>query len=123
VIGPARIRIGRVRMKAGGADVRVIYRPQDTECRDRLRAWASEVLAAPEPPDAFFAIAYRYNPAVPASADATLAWWSDHPAFPLEMLPARACVSINRAITNTAAENQIMRALGYERDGDPDAAA
>lgn len=119
----ARTRIGRVTMKGGGADVRVIYRPQDTECRARLRSWASNVLAAAEPPHAFFAIAYRYDPAMPAGADATLAWWSDHSAFPIEMLPARACVSINRAIINNTAEAQVMRALGYGRLDEPDPAA
>lgn len=116
----ARTRIGRVKMKAGGADVRVIHTPAaDTECRNRVRSWSSDVLGDTDPPHAFFAVALWLDPGTVGGVTTKSGWWSDRHELQYDMLPELAVRVIRRQITNTAAESNIMRSLGYSDESDP----
>lgn len=119
-MGVARIRIGRVKMKAGGADVRILQsRAADTECRERIRSWSANVLGNIKPPHAFFAIAFWLDEEMTGGMDATSAWWSDRHELQYDMLPAYAQRVITRQLAAHATERTIMRNLGYVNDVDP----
>ena len=125
LMNAARVRIGRVRMKNGGADVRVIHsNAADTECRQRVRSWAARVMESPGP-DAFFAIAFTIDPngTYQGGLDTTTAWWSARPEIQTDMLPVLATRAVTRQVAAEAAESAIMRELGYARDDDPEPAA
>ncbi len=115
-------RIGRVRMKAGGAEVRVI--PQsgaDNGTRTRIRAWMAEVMDK-RPPDAVVMVAWwAEGDGCPVHATSAATY---HDAFPLKVLPDMAAAEVRTHLQLWWAESRVMRVLGYVPGGtDPDDAA
>jgi hypothetical protein len=107
-------------MKAGGADVRVLHlSAADSECCSRVRSWSSNVLGNPDPPHAFFAIAFWLDDRMTGGMDATSGWWSDRHELQYDMLPDYAQRVIRRQLAAQAAERNVMRNLGYTSDKDP----
>ena len=118
----ARVRIGRVKLKDGGADLRIFRSgAKDTECRRRIKDWSSDVLGSADEPHAFFAIAFRLDPDCPGGLDTATAWWSDRLEIQYDLLPVLATEAVRRHLAVNAAEAKIMRNLGYSNEPDDDA--
>ena len=116
----ARVQIGRVRMKAGGAEVRVLRQPSaDNGARDRIRAWTSEVLHG-RAPDAVVMVAWWSEgdgcPSVAVSAG------TYHEAFTVKLLAPLAAEEVRNYFQAYWNEQRIMRTLGYVQP-EPDPAS
>ena len=116
----AGCRIGRVRMKNGGADVRVLPSRQATGAALTLKAFVRDVLQD-APPDAVALVAWWRDPDG-AECWRSVALKTDHPDFPYALLPDMARAELRRSMHRMDAEERIMRALGYVRD-EPDPAS
>lgn len=119
--GVARVRIGRIKLKAGGAELRVIERASETECQRRIRGWASDVLSAPDAPEAFFAIAFRLDSDCPGGVETVKEYWSDRHELLFDMMPDLALRCLRRDLAVNAAENRIMKRLDFWLDPEDDA--
>lgn len=109
----ARTRIGRVKLK-GGADLHVFDRRiPASECAAALRAWSTGVLNCEQPPHAFAAVAFVFNPQNPASPLTSVAWFSEHPALITGLLPGMAGSALQSAMQANMAERHVMRVLGF----------
>lgn len=114
----ARVRIGRVRMKGGGADVRVLPSSDCGLAMGKLRGWVARITEAGHRPDAITATAYVWNEKDRRWSE-WCTWYSAHPSLPPSVLPAMAEASLREGIAAIGIEDSIMRTLGY----DPDAAS
>lgn len=114
----ARVRIGRVTMKAGGADIRVITRPAQNDVTRKIVRWSRRVIELDPPPDAFFAIALYVDPSVPGGVSTNSDWESRHPAFPIILMPTLAIELARWEIEAVATTNEVLETLGYTQ-GDP----
>lgn len=117
MLTPARTRIGRVRMKNGGADVRVLHRDPDSRIVSAARDFVRDMERYEEPPTAYVAIAYW------ASDDETrrphiIGWDTCDPGLTLPRLMAVASTQIADESAVLIAEHRVMRRLGY-REEDP----
>ena len=120
----ARIRIGRIRMKNGGADVRVLNSAVvDTECAGRMRRWLARSLANGSRPDAFVAVAFTMDSEYAGGVATVTAWYSGRAELQTELLPILTERAVTRQIAMAAAESVIMGNLGYVRDDEPDPAS
>ena len=120
----AAVRIGRVRMKAGGADVRVLRSSvADTECTRRMRSWLSRALSGGARPDAFVALSFTLGDDYHGGVATVTAWHSEHHALQTDLLPMLTERVLTRQITAAATEASIMRELGYVYEDEPDPVA
>lgn len=71
------------------------------------------------PPDAFFAVALRYDDPSCASPSEQIAYESIDQRIPIRMLPLFAIEILRGEINVSVAEAAIMRDLGYERNDEP----
>lgn len=114
--GIARVRIGRVRMKNGGADVRVL--PQETGGVDKtLRGALVEALER-DPFDAFALICFRHRPETPADPGFAIWYNTVHEAFTEPVLARLASAYILTAIESIWHER---RRDGVSTDWQPSA--
>lgn len=118
----ARVRIGRVKMKNGGADVRVLARPEhpDNPVRHRVRLWVADVLRG-RPPDAVALVAWWTDGDGRAAYSVSAGTYTD--AVPIMLLPEFTRAAVADHLQFAWAEDRVMRTLGYRRDDDPDPAA
>ena len=119
----AHCRIVRVRMKAGGADVRVLRSREPTKAVLALKAFVVNVLDDGPPPDAVACVAWWRDPDGSAAPWVSTAQQTDCPDFPYSILGDLAREELKRARNRDDAEDRVMRTLGYRRDDDPDGAA
>lgn len=122
--GIARIRIGRVTLKAGGADLRVLHQPLAPHgvVPDIMR-WARQISDDPQPPCAFVAIAFWPNDKEPWRLSRWIAWQTNDTRLPMPTLMQTAASAIACEAPVLTAEDRIMRDLGYSTDDDTDGAA
>jgi len=121
-VNAARTRIGRVKMKNGGADVRVIY--QETAPNPvsiHLRAWTKSVTNQKVPPDAYAAVAFWFDPATPGRPGYNIAYISKHAAIPTALLVRMAAAYIvTEHAVNCAVSRTIEEMGGVPEDWTPD---
>ena len=109
--GSAAVRIGRVRMKGGGADIRILERAgTDNNCVAALRSWARDVADDAEAPDAVVAVSFVYRG---GQWLAYCMWHSDHPALPIRLLPGMARESLCGLMVEARTADAVLRRLGY----------
>ena len=114
----ARVRIGRVRMKSGGADVRVIERRADgNECSALIRRFVDHQLSDRQPPDAVAMVTWRRHS--DGGWVTTAAHKSTVNDLPIEMLPDFARAVARAAQYESWAERRILQQFGYFTDDDP----
>jgi hypothetical protein len=116
----ARIRIGRVRMKNGGADVRVLHRAPEGRIEHRIRDLANHVSQSGEA-SAFVGITFWRDDKEPWRPEFAVAWDTIDPNLPLPRLMRVAAAEIEGYGAAIKAEDKVMRALGYQRGDDPEA--
>lgn len=118
----ARVRIGRVRMKNGGADVRVLSAPglPDDPVRQRIRLWVADVMKGPAPGAVVMVAWWMQGDGRPAYA-ASAGTYTD--AVPIALLPEIARAAVASHLHLQWAEDRVMQTLGYRRDDEPDPAA
>lgn len=110
------VRISRVRMKNGGADVRVLHRNPSSPIIESARQFIRDMEAYTEPPSGFVAIAFW------ASDDLChphiINWETIDPTLPLPALMSAASAQIGDESAILIAEHRIMKTLGYRNDDD-----
>lgn len=114
----ARVRIGRVTLKGGGADLRVLT-PDRTpsEVLQHMRTWVDLCARNPDgPPDGFVAVSFRIQPEVPQHPATRTGFFSAHPSLPTWLLPDLARQILLVDMQCDVSERNIMGLLGYEPD-------
>ena len=119
--GIARVRIGRVTMKNGGADVRVLLPASHGKIIARARELISRVLQDPERPSAFIGIFFWRDDKEPWRPSFSLGWDTEDPNLPLARLFRVAASEIEAMGAAVKAEDRVMRNLGYVTGDEPDA--
>ena len=119
----ARIRIARVKMKAGGADLRVLDRNPDSRIIKRITDLAADGRSYAEPPSAFVGILFWRDDAEPWRPSYSVAWDTIDPNLPLPRLMRVASDEIAAHGSMVMTEDKVLRRLGYVRNDDPDPAA
>lgn len=123
-VKPARTRIGRVTMKNGGADVRVLHRIPMGRVADHLHAWCGQILDYERPPDAYAAVALWFDPETPGRPRHQATYCTVHDAIPAPLLVRMAgpyLVAEHAAFTGAT---RAIEAVGSEiEDWTPDGAA
>lgn len=119
----ARIRIGRVRMKNGGADVRVLYRDPLPRVTGRIREFQERVQGYDEPPSAFVGIAFWRYDAEPWRPSYVISWDTIDPNLPMPRLFRLAAAEIDSEGVVQMAESRVMHNIGYVPDDTPDESA
>lgn len=119
----ARVRIGRVTMKNGGADVHVLHRHvAGPAILGQIREWADSQAHYVRPPDAFVAVAFWWDTDARQHVNHPM-WATYTPHIPHAFLPALAESALSSAMTSLKAEDRVMRKLGYATVPPPDGAA
>lgn len=118
----AKVRIGRVRMKNGGADVRVLHRAPPGKIESRIRGLAAEASSYGEQPSAFVGVVFWRSADEPWRPSYSLTWDTQDPDLPLPRLFRVAASEIDALAAAIKAEDRVMRNLGYRRDDDPEGA-
>lgn len=122
----ARTRIGRIKMKAGGAEIRLLHQEKAGEVVMALRAWGEHLATYDAPPLAYVAIAFWPDDiGQPWRKRHDLTWLTRDPAMSMPMLMAQSAAQIAVEAPITLAVDRTMRTLGYVREDedDPDDAA
>lgn len=114
-MNPARTRIGRVIMKAGGADLRVLHQNPASLVVSRMRGWANEAAEFSEPPTGFVGVAYWHNDDG-LRRPYLVGWETVDPDLPLPNLMQQAAAQIANEAAILIAEHRVMRRLGYHQD-------
>jgi hypothetical protein len=110
----ARVRIGRVTLKAGGADLHVLPRPEPRgKIVDALEKWVRRFDDLDRPPQAVAAVAFSE---VNGQWQWSCVYHSETPFIPLRLLPLMASEYLRSAIIGDTAEEGIMAILDCSRD-------
>lgn len=102
--GVARVRIGRVRLKATGNVVPFPVRLPANPLADELRYWLDETLDADAPADAFVAVSIWTNPEDPAWPLFRVTWQSVSADLPLRLLIPLSSVIIKQRFAEACAQ-------------------
>lgn len=73
-------------MKAGGAAIRVISRPQGSLVVEHFRSYAAQVLGVERPPDAYAAVALWFDPKRPGTPSYNATYCTTIDAIPSPVL-------------------------------------
>ncbi len=119
----ARVRIGRVKMKNGGADVRVLDREPAGEIIGRAHDLISDAMEDRVRPSAFVGMFFWRDDEEPWRPIYRLAWQTIDPNLSLPLLMRTAGAIIQGQASIIKAEDRVMHNLGYRRDDDPDPAS
>lgn len=80
-------QIGRVRLKNGGADVRVIHRePHRNAVMNHMSEWFAGVAECEKPPNAYAAVAFWVDEATPGRPGYRATQCTEHNAIPQALL-------------------------------------
>ncbi len=112
----ARVRISRVRMKAG-ADIRILPRPRQSEIGQHMRAWVNIVLGDERPPDAYGAVAFWFDPAAPGRPEYSTGFLSRHDAIPLPVLSRLAAAYLADMSPVARGAERATQEMADETDG------
>ncbi len=108
-----RVRISRVRMKAGGADVRVLRtNTSDGLLPAHARAWLSDVLGKSRPPDAYAAVAFWFDPKTPGRPGYNATWCTEIDAIPAPVLLRMAGPYLQDTYAAHVGSSEAIEALG-----------
>jgi hypothetical protein len=122
----ARTRIGRVIMKAGGADVRVLRRDPEKSphIAEHIRRHFIGLLNRERAPDAYASVAFWFDPETPGRPGYSATFCTVHDAISAPILVRMAgSYLIAEHAAHVGAYNAI-EAMGYETDDwTPDDAA
>ena len=119
----ARTRIGRVTLKNGGADLRVLHQNPAGKIVSHMRAFADVLSKHAIPPCSYIAVAYWANEEEPWLADYQVTWTTESAQFPHYVLFERASALFAVEAASDIAESRVMASLGYKYSDDPDPAA
>lgn len=100
-------------MKAGGADLRVLYPKASGKIVSHMRSFADVLGADLKPPSAYVAIAYWANDDEPWLADYHIAWDTESAQFPHYVLFERASALLAVDAGAAIGEHRILEKLGY----------
>jgi hypothetical protein len=117
----ARVRINRVRLKAGGADLRVLYPGANGKVTSHLRNFARVLDSDKKPPSAYIAVAYWADEKEPWMADYQIAWTTESGHFTHSILFERASALFAVEGAAQIAEDRVMSKLGYIDEPDESA--
>jgi hypothetical protein len=116
----ARIRIGRVRMKNGGADVRVLHKERDY-LSTHMMEWANYVLSRKRKPDAYAAIALWLDPKTPGRPSHDVTFLTTVDALPAPVLVRMAGDYLVSEQSAWVGRCYAVEAMGHEpEDWSPD---
>lgn len=118
-LAAARIRISRVRMKNGGADVRVLHRNPPSRITKHAQSFVDTLAEYEDPPSAYVAIAFWADDKEPWRAPYIFSWDTCDRDLPLPRLIRVAAAQIAVQAPTDLAVGRVMRQLGYVRDEDP----
>lgn len=120
----ARVQIGRVRMKDGGADVRVIQRGPRGPLEQHLRQMVDFTLSQGRPPDAYAFVALWADPGRPGEPAYEANVFSTSAALPGPVVARLATPYLVDDRAATMGKQRALAELGYECvDWAPDDAA
>lgn len=121
----ARIQIGRVKMKNGGADVRVLHQDrQDSILKAHMRASVTHVLNRERPPDAYASVALWFDLKTPGRPRYYATYCTTHDAIPAPLLVRMAGpYLISEHAIHTGACRAIEDMTGEVEDWTPDDAS
>jgi hypothetical protein len=109
----ARIRIGRVTMKAGGADVRVFQSGNHTgHVAQHMRAWLSGVMQRDREPDAYAAVAFWIDKDMPGHPWHQTTYATHHDSLPLPILVRLAAEQIAAELPSHVGSERAIEAMG-----------
>lgn len=119
---PARIRIGRIRMKNGGADVRVIHRDSNVGfVATHMREYVADVLNKNRSPDAYAAVAFWFDDDTPGRSAYLATYCTRHPAVnPPALVRMAAAQLISEQSVNEGSDRAIRAMGGSTEDWTPD---
>lgn len=114
----ARTRIGRVKMKAGGADVRVLRRePARSAVSQHMSEWFAGVAEYERPPDGYAAIAFWIDDATPGRPAYRATQASSHHALPQALLVRMAGEYLAMEYAAFVGSDRAVVAMGGEPEG------
>jgi hypothetical protein len=120
-VNAAHCRIGRVRMKNGGADVRVLHTAPTDGISAAIRGLARDCEQYSEPPSAFVAIAFWAADKEPWRPPYLFRWLTRDPDLPLPRLMRVAADQIAVRAAVEIAVDEARTSMGYRRPPDKDA--
>ncbi len=112
----ARTRISRVRMKAGGADVRVFHRDPQGVVGYHMREWLGASLNKERQPDAYCAVALWFDPETPGRPMYNATYCSSHDAIPSPLLVRISAAYLVAEQAMHGGEQRALEKMGYEVD-------
>lgn len=115
------VRISRVRMKNGGADVRVLHRDDQGPLGAHLRSYVGAVLSRERPPDAYAAVALWFDPETPGRPVYNATYCTTNDTIPAPLLVRMAAAFLVAEHAQNAGAQRAIEAMGYEtEDWKPD---
>ncbi len=112
----ARVRISRIRMKGGGADVHVIPRRRMSDVSQHMRQWVESVDGA-RSPDAYMAVAFWFNADSPVSPDYSVGFLTRPDAMPAPVLRRLAAAYCADEAATARGARRAVEDMGVEPAG------
>lgn len=117
----ARVRIGRITMKAGGAVIHLLPKAPNDILTAHLRAWTVDVLGKSRPPDAYAAVAFWFDPETPGRPGFNVSFCTTCDAIPAPLLGRIAAEYIAQDSAAHLGMCRAVEAMGGEvEDWEPD---
>ncbi len=125
--GPFRVRISRVIMKDGGADVRVLpWSGARNPIESHLREWTAQVLTTDTPPVAYAAVAFWLDPETPGRPSYNVGYITQEDRLPTALLVEMAGFYLRNDFVAEMGKHRALEAVGFVPgiwDPDPDDAS
>jgi hypothetical protein len=123
-VNAARTRIGRVKMKAGGADLRVLHRDPQSFVIEHAREWLVGLVDTDKPPNAYAAVAFWVDADNPGHPGYRVTYCTRTEAMTPAVLVRCAAEQIRAEHSTQAGSERALEKMGYEpEDWKPDGAA
>jgi hypothetical protein len=117
MLKPARIQIGRIRMKNGGADVRVLRRDGNVGfVATHMREFVTGTLNKERAPDAYAAIAFWFDDDTPGRPAFLATYCTRHPKVTPPLLVRMAAAQLISVQASNEGADRAITALGGETD-------
>jgi hypothetical protein len=113
-----RVRIGRIKMKDGGAELRILRRPAARNAVEaHLREWTSNVTTGDTAPDAYAAVALWLKPTEPGRPDYHCAYITNTDRLPTTMLVELATPYLRNDLAAEVGKGRTLEQLGWTFEG------
>lgn len=117
----ARIQIGRIRMKNGGADVRVLHPKTLTATQQHLKQTVNYILGIEPPVDAYAIVGLWVEPKSPGTPAYEANFYSSAPEIPVPLVVQMAGPYLTNEHAALMGKSQALAELGYvSKDWTPD---